>query len=108
MSVYVTVFAGSTPVGGLLMGWIASEFGVDVSLAAGGIACVAIGVVGLAWLRSSGGRAATTTELGADEPAGPGVATPAGAAAPGATDAGRLSPAGHEPEPAASAATPRS
>jgi MFS family permease len=58
MSIYVTVFAGSTPVGGLLMGGIASRFGVDVSLAAGGIACAIIGLGGLAWLRSAGGRAA--------------------------------------------------
>jgi MFS family permease len=58
MSIYTTVFAGSTPIGGLLMGGIASRFGVDVSLAAGGIACALIGLGGFAWLRSAGGRAA--------------------------------------------------
>lgn len=51
ISVYTTVFAGTTPIGGLLMGWIASRFGVDVSLAAGGVACVVTGVVAFAWLR---------------------------------------------------------
>ena len=29
ISVYTTVFVGSTPLGGLLMGWIASAWGVD-------------------------------------------------------------------------------
>ncbi len=58
MSIYTTVFAGSTPIGGLLMGGIASRFGVDVSLAAGGIACALIGLGGFAWLRGAGGRAA--------------------------------------------------
>lgn len=69
MSVYVTVFAGSTPVGGLLMGGIASGFSVPVSLAAGGVACMAVGVLGLAWLRSAAGRAAVATELGTLPPA---------------------------------------
>jgi MFS family permease len=68
MSVYVTVFAGSTPVGGLLMGGIASAYGVDVSLAAGGIACGVVGLVGLVWLRSTAGRIALATELGTTAP----------------------------------------
>ena len=51
ISVYTTVFVGSTPIGGLLMGWIASRFGVDVSLAIGGIGCLVTGVVMFAWLR---------------------------------------------------------
>jgi MFS family permease len=87
MSVYVTVFAGSTPVGGLLMGWIASQFGVAVSLAAGGIACLVIGAVGLAWLRSAGGRAALDAELGMDEQAASAIANAPRAIAPGAVDA---------------------
>ncbi len=64
MSIYVTVFAGSTPVGGLLMGGIASRFGVDASLVAGGVTCVVIGLAGLVWLRSQAGRAAVAIELG--------------------------------------------
>jgi MFS family permease len=51
MSVYTTVFVGSSPVGGLLMGAIASTFGVDVSLAVGGIACVVLGLIAFLWLR---------------------------------------------------------
>jgi MFS family permease len=51
MSVYTTVFVGSTPIGGLLMGWIASRYGVDVSLAVGGIACVVLGLIAVLWLR---------------------------------------------------------
>ncbi len=76
MSVYVTVFAGSVPVGGLLMGWIASQYGVDVSLAAGGIACALIGLVGLAWLRSTGGRAALAAELRVSTAAAEAAAAP--------------------------------
>ena len=37
ISVYTTVFVGSTPLGGLLMGWIASAFGVPASLAVAGV-----------------------------------------------------------------------
>ncbi len=51
MSVYTTVFAGSAPIGGLLMGWIASRFGVDVSLAAGGAACALLGLAAFWRLR---------------------------------------------------------
>jgi MFS family permease len=51
ISVYTTVFVGSTPVGGLLMGWLASRYGVDASLLVGGIACVLAGFGGLLWLR---------------------------------------------------------
>ena len=38
MSVYTTVFAGSTPIGGLLFGWLASAAGVAVAVAIGGSA----------------------------------------------------------------------
>lgn len=82
MSVYVTVFAGSTPVGGLLMGGIASRFGVNVSLVAGGIACAAVGAAGIVWLRSRAGRAAVATELGTLAPA----ATARPVASPGAVE----------------------
>jgi MFS family permease len=51
MSVYTTVFVGSSPIGGLLMGWIASRFGVEVSLAIGGVACVVLGLIAFGWLR---------------------------------------------------------
>jgi predicted lipid-binding transport protein (Tim44 family) len=51
MSVYTTVFAGSTPIGGLLMGFIAARFGVAEAFALGGIVCVFVGAGAIAWLR---------------------------------------------------------
>jgi hypothetical protein len=51
MSVYTTVFAGSTPIGGLTMGFIAARFGVAEAFALGGIVCVFVGVGAIAWLR---------------------------------------------------------
>ncbi len=57
ISVYTTVFVGSTPLGGLMMGWIASSFGVDASLAVAGLACVITGVAVLVWLRRIRGAA---------------------------------------------------
>ena len=51
MSVYTTVFAGSTPVGGLLMGAIASLVGVATAFVAGGVICAVTGAGALAWAR---------------------------------------------------------
>jgi len=51
MSVYATVFVGSTPFGGLAMGWIASVFGVPASLAVGGIGALVTGLLAFAWMR---------------------------------------------------------
>ncbi len=51
MSVYTTVFAGSTPVGGLLVGWLASRFSVDVSLLVSGALCIVTGLGGVIWLQ---------------------------------------------------------
>ena len=53
MSVYTTVFAGSTPIGALLMGWIASQYGVAESIILGGVVCTAIGLTAYAWVRRS-------------------------------------------------------
>ena len=41
MSVYTTIFAGSTPIGGPIMGGIASLFGIAISLAVGGVLSLA-------------------------------------------------------------------
>ena len=49
MSVYTVVFVGSTPLGGLLIGAIASALGVAVALAVGGATCVVVGAVGDVW-----------------------------------------------------------
>ena len=56
ISVYTTVFVGSTPIGGLLMGWIASVYGVQMSLALGGIGCLVTGTLAFVWLRRIRGR----------------------------------------------------
>jgi MFS family permease len=52
ISVYTTVFVGSTPLGGLLFGWIASTWGVEASLVIGGIGSLVTGIAILFWLRS--------------------------------------------------------
>ena len=54
MSVYTTIFAGSTPIGGPVMGGIASLFGIAISLAVGGVLCLAVGGGALAWMRRDG------------------------------------------------------
>ena len=54
MSVYTTIFAGSTPVGGPLMGGLASAFGVAVSLAIGGVVATIVGLGAFVWIRRSG------------------------------------------------------
>ena len=69
MSVYTVVFVGSTPLGGLLIGAIASALGVAMALAVGGASCVAVGAVGYAWLsriraRERLGPAGATTATG--------------------------------------------
>lgn len=51
MSVYTTVFAGSTPIGGLFAGSLASTYSVDVSLLVAGVLCVATGLGAIAWLQ---------------------------------------------------------
>jgi MFS family permease len=55
MSVYTTVFAGSTPIGGLLFGWLASVAGVAIAVAVGGIGAFLVGVGALVWVRSQRG-----------------------------------------------------
>ncbi len=50
MSFYTTIFAASVPAGGLLMGAIASAWGVPLALGIGAIVTTAIGVGGWFWL----------------------------------------------------------
>ncbi len=52
MSVYTTVFVGSTPIGGLATGAVASTIGVPAAVALGGAISVAVGLAGAVWLRS--------------------------------------------------------
>lgn len=51
MSVYTTVFAGSTPIGGLVMGAIAARAGVGEAFVVGGLACIAVAGGAFAVLR---------------------------------------------------------
>ncbi|MBM4408806.1 MAG: MFS transporter [Chloroflexi bacterium] len=51
MSVYTTVFAGSTPIGGPVSGAIAASFGVATAVAFGGVMSALVGIGGLLWLR---------------------------------------------------------
>ncbi|HEU4673595.1 MAG TPA: MFS transporter [Candidatus Limnocylindrales bacterium] len=52
LSVYTTVFAGSTPIGGLVMGGIAGSMGVPTALAVGGAISALVGFVGWLSVRS--------------------------------------------------------
>ncbi len=54
MSVYTTIFAGSTPIGGLAMGGVASGFGVAISMAFGGVLALVIGLGAMVWTRRRG------------------------------------------------------
>jgi hypothetical protein len=49
MSVYTTVFAGSTPIGSLLMGSLASRAGVTATMALAGLTTVAFTAIAAAW-----------------------------------------------------------
>ncbi len=54
MSVYTTVFAGSTPIGGLVAGALASRFGAPEAIAIGGGLSLVVGLGVVAWYRSAG------------------------------------------------------
>ncbi len=63
LSVYTTVFAGSTPFGGLLMGAIASSFGAALAIGLGGAASLATGIGAITWLRGQPMRPSTTMPI---------------------------------------------
>ena len=67
MSVYTTVFAGSTPVGGVLVGAVASGFGTPVAIVVGGVASIAAAIGAGLWLRR--GLGDTPLEAGPGESA---------------------------------------
>lgn len=52
MSVYTTVFAGSSPIGGLAVGAIAASSGAQAALFVGGLISVVAAIGGLVWYRS--------------------------------------------------------
>jgi MFS family permease len=51
MSVYTTVFSASMPIGGLLMGILASSLGIFEAIAIGGVLSLLTGLGGLVWYR---------------------------------------------------------
>ena len=51
MSFYTTIFAGSTPIGGLLMGAIASSLGIEIAMAIGGALSLVVGAAAYLWIR---------------------------------------------------------
>lgn len=65
MSVYTTVFSASVPIGGLLMGALASAFGIPMTIAVGGALSLATGLAALVWWRRI--RGAWRPSVGRDE-----------------------------------------
>lgn len=69
MSVYTTVFSASMPIGGLLMGVLASTIGILEAIAIGGLLSLGTGLLALAWYRRLVARRAVATPRPAAEPA---------------------------------------
>lgn len=81
IGVHTTIFVGSSPLGGLMAGAIASVAGVEAAFLVGGLVALAVGLLGAVWLRgalrsglvvsaSSRSRAATPPPPAVVEPAG--------------------------------------
>jgi MFS family permease len=54
MSVYTTVFSGSTPIGAPVIGWLASAFSTEVALFVGGGTAITAAVLAGAWILRGG------------------------------------------------------
>ncbi len=54
LSVYTTVFAGSTPIGAPIIGWLASAFSTEVALVVGGVIALGAALVAGAWVARGG------------------------------------------------------
>ncbi|HET7029645.1 MAG TPA: MFS transporter [Candidatus Limnocylindrales bacterium] len=89
MSVYTTIFAGSVPAGGLVMGAIGSSMGVPSALAIGGVLSVITAVGSWLWLnrilasrrpslRELAGSATAAADIGAIDPEGRSAGTLSG------------------------------
>jgi MFS family permease len=89
MSFYTTIFAGSVPAGGLLMGALASAWGVPLAIGVGAILTLGVGVGGWIWLgriRNADAPARTprpgvlaAADIGAIDPEGRSAGTITGA-----------------------------
>ena len=74
MSFYVTVFAGSAPLGGLFAGFVAEAWGTPAAFIAGAVlslATVAIVGLGLRWASRRGALGVTVLDTSSERPAGP-------------------------------------
>ncbi|HEY0444711.1 MAG TPA: MFS transporter [Candidatus Limnocylindrales bacterium] len=87
MSVYTTVFAGSTPIGGPVMGAMAGGFGIATALIVGGVISASIGILGWFSIRTGAVPAAPPPWRGS----APAV-RPMGGVATASTSGGRQEP----------------
>jgi MFS family permease len=83
MSVYTTIFAGTTPIGGLIFGALASGLGTEPAIAIGGLASVGIAltavVVAWRWGLIGGSRKRSPDKVAASRPPLAGTDVPVGA-----------------------------
>jgi len=68
MSVYTTVFSASMPIGGLLMGVIASTLGILEAIAIGGVLSLATGIGAFVWYRRLSGARSVVSRGQSAEP----------------------------------------
>jgi MFS family permease len=90
MSVYLTVFAGTNPIGGVAFGAIAANAGASAAIGIGGAISVAAALVGVLWyrrlphvdgnLKARKRPAGPVTAVDVLDQAGPGLGEPVGAA----------------------------
>ncbi len=88
MAVYTTVFAGTSPIGGLLLGAVAANAGASEAIAIGGAVSLVAALLGIIWYRrlprSAAGsltlrrRPAAVSAVRVLDQAGPGAPDPAG------------------------------
>ena len=73
MSVYTTVFSASMPIGGLVMGALASTVGILEAIAIGGVLSLASGVAAFVWYRRLRGREQGEAAMAASDVGAPAV-----------------------------------
>lgn len=94
MSVYTTVFVGSTPIGGLIAGALASAYGVPTAIAIGGAGSLLVGLAGYAWyrrIRATVHQSASAGTIGPRAPSAVTLSAPGDTAGAGAPEAVRRS-----------------
>jgi MFS family permease len=86
MSVYTTVFAGASPIGGLTMGTLASTFSAQAAIFVGGFVSFVAGLAGIVWYRALKASGGVPERVDSGRTRGR-VAGAAGATGPGAVAA---------------------